>query len=271
MSILQELNHREIGQVMVTAAERGVPLSLTVRQDGEWANLQSRVIGMRDQCLLLEMPAGFQGAPHEFQAGESVGVSLKLKHHKYLFLAGVAHLEPSGGEEGEGPVLVLGRPMRMQRLQRRAYVRAPVPQGCVARAAFWLGGCLNEPAGTSPDKPVWNGRVIDISAGGFSVRTSDESVRLLEMGYFLGTRLLFGAGQEAIYADACLRHITAGPDGAALGFQFLGLEYSEEGKQALRSISRKVSEFQAAAPPREEPAREEEFAAAAPRPDGPEA
>jgi c-di-GMP-binding flagellar brake protein YcgR len=245
MSILQELNHREIGQIMLVAAEKRVPVAMTVSQSDRWENLQSRIVGLRNGCLLLEMPMGPQGNLHEFQPSESVGVSLKLKHHKYLFLSGVADCDAAGED---GPLLVLSRPVRMQRLQRRAYVRVEVPAGCVARAAFWLGGKRSEPTGASPDRPVWNGRLVDLSAGGFSVRTKEDSVRVLETGYLMGVRLLFGVGHEAIYADTCLRHVIPGGDGAVMGFQFLGLEHTDDGRQILRDISRKVSEFQASRP-----------------------
>lgn len=246
MSILQELNHREITQVIQSAAERSLPVSLTVRDGEHWVNLQSRLVGLKDHGILLAGPLGEHGAPRRFSPGESVGVSLKLKHHKYLFLANVTgECEPVAQGEAAAPALVLGRPTRMQRLQRRAYIRAQVPSGCLARAAFWVGGRQNEPAGGSPDRLVWNGRVENLSAGGFSVRTTEESVRLLEMGYFVGTRLLFGVGQEAVYADACVRHIALGEYGAIVGFQFLGLEYSDDGKAALQAISRKVNEFHA--------------------------
>lgn len=248
MSILQELNRREIAQVILSAAERGLPLSITVRDGEHWANFQSRLVGMENQRLLLATPISDQGGTRQFAPGESIGLSLKLKHHKYLFLASVAAASTPAVEELGVPRLVLGMPTRMQRLQRRSYTRAMVPDGFVARAAFWVGGRLNEPAGASPDRPVWSGRMTDLSAGGFSARTSEESVRLLETGYLMGTRLLFGAGQEAVYADACVRHISLGEEGTVVGFQFLGLEYSEEGRAALQAISRRVNEFHAAAP-----------------------
>ena len=261
MSILQELNHREVAMVLASAAERNVPLSITVRDGAHWAVFQGRLAGLKDQCLLVERPTDGQGAACQFSPGQSIGVSLKLKHHKYLFLATVAGEEAGGeaGLDGRG-MLVLCRPTRMQRLQRRAYVRAAVPVGCLARASFWLGGHVNEPAGTSPDRPVWNGRVLDLSAGGFSVRTSEEPVGLLEVGDLVGARLVFGVGQEAVYTDASVRHIAGAEGGTTVGFQFLGLEHTDAGKGALRTISRKVAEYQAAAP-REEESDGEETAA----------
>jgi c-di-GMP-binding flagellar brake protein YcgR len=247
MSILQELNHREIAQVILSAAQRSLPLTITVRDGEHWANYPSRLVGVKDHCLLVERPSGDQVAAGAFSAGQSIGVSLKLKHHKYLFLANVA-CEPAPAlvQGDDAPLLLLGLPTRMQRLQRRAYIRAEVPGGCVARAAFWVGGHKDEPAG--PDRPVWSGRVINLSAGGFSVRTGEKSVRFLEVGDLVGTRLVFGIGQEAVYADACVRHFSLSDEGTVVGFQFLGLEYSDEGKTALQALSLKVNEFQAAAP-----------------------
>ena len=244
MPVLQELNHREISQVISSAADRCVPVTVTVRAEQQWMNLHSRVAGARNQCLLVEMPMTDKGIAHEFAAGEDVGLSLKLKHHKYLFLSSVVDRLPSDGGV-DGPLLALGRPIRMQRLQRRAYVRAEVPDGSIVRGAFWLGGRACEPAGTSPDRPVWQGRVVNLSAGGFSLRTGDESIRVLESGYVVGVRMRFGVGREAFFADAMVRHITVEEGKFVVGFQFLGLEHTDEGKDVLMAISRKVGEYQA--------------------------
>lgn len=244
MPVLQELNHREISQVISSAADRCVPVTVTVRSEQQWMYLHSRVVGARNQCLLVEMPMTDKGNVHEFATSEEVGLSLKLKHHKYLFLSSV--VDRLGSDDGaDGPLLVLSRPARMQRLQRRAYVRAEVPAGLVVRGAFWLGGRECEPAGTSPDRPVWQGRVTNLSAGGFSLRTSDESIGVLESGYVVGVRLRFGVGREAFFADAMIRHITVEDGQFVVGFQFLGLEHTDEGKEVLMTISRKVSEYQA--------------------------
>ena len=255
MPILQELGPKEISQVLLGAADRSVPVTLTVRGGDHWVTLQSRLVGLRNHRLLLEVPMGGRGNLHEFQPAEELGVSLKLKHHKYLFLAPVVAVEAFDADATQSagpdePLLVLARPARMQRLQRRAFVRADVPSGVVVRAAFWLGGREAEPAGATPDRPVWSGRVTNLSAGGFSLRTSDESVRLVEPGYVVGVRLLFGAAQEAVFADACVRHIAPDEEGAVVGLQFVGLEHSEEGLRVLRTIGRKVLDYQALAPSR---------------------
>jgi len=245
MAILQELNQREIGQVLLSAAERAVPVSITLRSGDTWSALSGRLTALRGEDLLLQLAPDQPADAPPLTTGLGIGISLKLKHHKYLFVAGVLEQWQEGSER----LLVVSHPSRMQRLQRRAFLRAAVPPGWVVRAAFWIGGVKNEPPGATPERPVWNGRLIDLSAGGFSLRTIDPTVGVLEIGDLMGVRIVFGVGEQAVYADVSLRHVDLEQGGAVVGFQFLGLEHSDVGKDALRIISRKVADYQAAAPP----------------------
>jgi len=179
---------------------------------------------------------------------DKVGLSFKLKHHKHLAtatVAGIADWPVGGGLTCRAIGVCL--PNKMQRLQRRAYFRADVPANRVVRAAFWLGGREAEPQGTTLTLPVWSGRVTNLSAGGFQIVCGLESVAPLECGETVGVRIAFGAGDGTVYADAQFRHVCRENDEAVMGFQFLGLAQTNEGKDALRIISRKVSEYQQAA------------------------
>ena len=246
MSLLQELSAEQIDEVLAIALERQIPVIVTIRQGDSWANLHSRALTMRDRHLLLEMPiTELDAMPHEFVPAERVGVSFKLKHHKHTFAGTVVGQERLCTESGENvPVLAVVAPSRMQRLQRRAFVRAEVPANRIVRASFWIGGCTAEPTTASPEHPVWFGRVTNLSAGGFQVLADAVTADGLEVGDTLGMRLVFGAAREAVYADAQLRHVELGDGKAELGFQFLGLTETSEGRVALQMISAKVSEFQ---------------------------
>jgi hypothetical protein len=106
-----------------------------------------------------------------------------------------------------------------------------------------LGGCDSEPAGTSPEHPVYYGIVRNISAGGLQVETDIESADNLEEGDMAGMRLVFGTSGETIYADAQFRHVETSGSKALLGFQFLGLTETPDGRVVLQVISAKVAEF----------------------------
>ncbi len=240
MAVLEDLSPREINEVISSAADKATPVTVTIRLGGRWANLRSRMTQRQGQYLLIEPPVAESGCGCPIAVGQGLGISLKLKHHKYVFQAVAAGASPSD----QGPLLALEFPAKMQRLQRRAYLRADVPNGFIVRASFWLGDHATEPSGTSPDRPVWSGRVLNLSAGGYLVRTSDTSSRSVEEGDLIGVRLLFGTGDEAIFADAQVRHVEVQDEQTILGFQFIGMEQTEQGRQSLQSISYHTSEFQ---------------------------
>ncbi len=249
MPVLQELSAKQIDEVIRTATERTIPTIITISTDDSWMNLHSRVLAVRGAHLLLELPGLEAGQPpHEFAPAERIGVSLKLKHHKHIFAGTVVGQERLSLEDGtEVPVLAVVMPTRMQRLQRRAFIRADVPDNRIVRASFWLGGCNAEPAGTSPEHLVWSGRVINLSAGGFQVNTELRAADGLEVGHTVGVRLIFGTEGQTIYADAQFRHLEFKEGHALMGFQFIGLTETQEGRVVLQILSGKVSDFQRAA------------------------
>ncbi len=248
MPTLQSLQVDQIAAILAEARQRHVPATVTVRVEEKWLSLHSRLVELRDRHVWLEMPTSDDGRPHEFAAAQKIGLSFKLKHHKYICSVTVAGVDQLCLDEGgTAPVLSVCYPSKLQRLQRRAFQRADVPANRIVRVSFWLGGREAEPSGASPARPVWFGRVTNISAGGLQVSTSPEAVEAMETGYLVGLRLAFGAGRdENIYADAQFRYAEPSQDGMLAGFQFIGLGQTHDGHNALQVISAKVAEFQRA-------------------------
>ncbi|MBS3734826.1 MAG: PilZ domain-containing protein [Phycisphaerae bacterium] len=255
MAMLKDLDAGTIRQSATEAAERGVPVAVSVRYDERWENLFSRVLAVRDDRLLLSWPvadAGSDACPHEFTPAEKVGLSFKLKHYKYLTTVAVAGPDRFKLDTGAWvPVLSVCFPVRMQRLQRRAYQRAEVPAGRIVRGSFWLGGCAREPvrgaepSGAPEGTPVWSGSVTNLSAGGLQLHANAELADMLDPGDVVGMHVVFGAGEDVVHTDAQFRRAELTEDGCLLGFQFLGLGQSRDGRRALQCISDKVSAFHA--------------------------
>jgi len=245
MATLQHLTTRQIDEVIRGARDRCVPATVTVRGDQGWKNLRARVVDAPDEHLFLEMFEARDGQDlWPFQPADKVGVSFKLKHHKHIFTATVAGVEQVPGEDGQTVRrLRVCSPTKMHRMQRRAFLRAPVPPNRVVRASYWLGGCDGEPASGS-DEPVWSGRIEDISAGGFQMISTDGANDALETGDTVGVRVSFGAGEETAYADAQFRHRIEADGHVHLGFQFVGMAQSPQGRRTLQQIGNKVSQFQ---------------------------
>ena len=238
---MQDLSIRQIDEAIQGAVERHIPLTLSVQSDG-WVNLHSRFVTVCDEHLLVELPPREESQSYEFAPAQKVAMSFKLKHHKYITTARVAEISFWTQENGtETKVLVLCFPMQMQRLQRRNFTRVAVPAGRIVRVSFWSGDKESEPAGVG-DASVWAGRVVDFSAGGFQTILSEEPE--LSEGQPVGVRLAFGPGETSIYADAQYRHGHEREDGLwSLGFQFIGLAHTEQGRDVLRLLGQKMSEF----------------------------
>ena len=239
---MQDLNIRQIDESLRDAVGRHIPLSLSVQTDN-WVNLHSRFLAVRDDKVLVELPVLDGGVPHEFIPAEKVALSFKLKHHKYISSARVAGMDTWKLDDGTDlTVLSLCFPMQMQRLQRRSFTRVEVPAGRVVRVSFWPGDKDSEPASHSDAVPVWSGRVLDLSAGGFQA-VLHEGTSLAE-GQTVGVRLAFGPGETSVYCDAQFRHGCRQQDESwSLGFQFIGLAQTEAGRDVLRVLGRKMNEF----------------------------
>ncbi|MCJ7543924.1 MAG: PilZ domain-containing protein [Phycisphaerae bacterium] len=238
MSAIQELGNQQINEVMTVAVDRRAPVILTVQRGRNWRTTSAKALALRDVHLLLELNG--EEADRQFIPAEKVGMSMKIKHHKHIFTATVV-----GVERGEaGDVLVVCRPSRMQRLQRRAYARSEVPPNRIVRASFWLGGRTAEPVGGLPTTPVWSGRVVNLSAGGFQLHTDAAAAGDVEAGDAVRTRIVFGMGEQAVYADAEVRHAELSSARAMIGFRFVALDQTHEGRTALQLIASKVSEYE---------------------------
>jgi len=248
MPRLWQLGNEQVNEVIRSAVAKEIPLTVLVRSSNRWCGFKSRFVALRDERLLIEAPRDEGDALRRFDPAQKIGLSFKYKHHKHTCSATVAEMtmaELPGG--GQTPVLSLCLPRRMQRLQRRAFIRAEVPSNRIVRASFWRGGKNDEPTGASAENPVHSGRVTDLSAGGFRMRSSCGALGTMEIGAAVGVRIVFGAGESAVFADAQLRHVEICDGGTIMGFQFIGLDQMPQGRDALETISAKVSEFQRAA------------------------
>jgi len=242
---LQELTHQQMNEAIAAATERQVPVTVTVRTGKNWINLQSKLLAPRGEHMLLAAPKMREGeVPPEIRPAEKLGLSFKLKHHKHILAVTAVGTDTVDGLEGGPEVLEVCWPTRMHRLQRRAYLRAEVPAGRIVRVSFWLGGREDEPVGGAMDRPVWSGRVTNISAGGFQAVAKPDQVWDLDIGETVGVRLAFEAGSESVYADAQLRHLDETEGRILMGFQFLGLAQDRKGREVLQLVSAKVAEYQ---------------------------
>jgi len=175
--------------------------------------------------------------PESLDIGQNWGVTFRDGHKKCMF----STVLQSVARHPDGLLVTLHWPEELQRLQRRAYERATPPRGTVVAVRFFR----EEPPGAARnvEHNVKHGQLEDLSAGGMRLRVADSQDVELDTEY----RCIFAPrpGSRALVIDATLKHREAADRGrASLGFQFLGLEITPEGRTSLDRIVQMVSQFQ---------------------------
>lgn len=245
MANFQELTGKQIESALAQAVSKQMPIAVTTRSGMGWEKFRSAFLAASGSHLILAMPVDLHGQGQTYQPADRLGLSFKCGHHKHVFSATVVdsaqHLTDDGREIA---ALKIVSPSKMQRIQRRAFQRVSVPEEALVRAAFWRGGREVEPQGHQDQQAVWTATVADLSAGGLQLICHGYNGPQMEAGDLIGVRLLFGVASETCFVDAQFRYAETDGDKAMMGFQFIGLAHSREGRTALQLISSKVADLQ---------------------------
>lgn len=215
---------------------------LTYETDRGWRTFKGKFTGgsSADHTLRVSLCLPDDGEDGALpKSGDILGCTFRVGHKKCMFST---KLDSSLTTE-EDISATLRWPIAVQQLQRRAYDRVEPPRGTVVAVRFW--NAIEKEHGTSEERDVRNGQLVDISAGGMRVKASDVSGLELDTTY----RCVFTPvpGKPAFVIDAVLRHHEAAEGArAALGFQFVGLEATIEGRKALDRLAKLVSQFKRA-------------------------
>jgi c-di-GMP-binding flagellar brake protein YcgR len=201
---------------------------------------------LANHLLILEQPMHEPDqVPPELAPGEQVGVTFRRGHKKCMCSVTIQrmldYMLPDGASVR---AMEIPWPDQLQQMQRRLYYRAVVPMGRRIEVSLWEGDILaNEPAELR-QRPHHLGLLQDISAGGCRVVFDKSRDPLLHEGDTVGIQFQPDPRCEPIRIDAVFRHSEEfAQNKLSLGFQFVGLEMTAEGRHALQALSRIVSTF----------------------------
>lgn len=242
----REVPADQICETVEASAIRNTPIAVTCCLDGTWHNYRSRFLGLRGQELWIEYAAPESGqAIPELLPGMKLGLAFKQRHHKFVFtspILAVADFQLSPDLKVRG--LRIEWPRRMQRLQRRSFYRASIPADKPVFCEMWQGGLVGEPKGALREKLVFNGQLVDLSAGGMRLRLVDQRDPAFHVGDAVGVILQSACLREPVRVDAQFRHAATDEFGLCLGLQFVGLNETSDGRKAFQAINQLVCDFQ---------------------------
>jgi hypothetical protein len=253
----------EARELLQTAIEKKLPAIMSYLYKGKWH--VAKVVMTELVADRLTMKASAVKATHaiNIRIDQPVGVSFKYKYGKFVFDTSVIDIERSaeatesgsgryeGGSCPECRTVVLAEPQTIEVIQRRSYFRVNVPKSLKVNVLLWhrqanvnrdaesLG--FDKQRGTydaGGEQQYWQGRLVDVSAGGAQVALATEHKSEFRKGQFIGLTFTPLPYETPLVLDAQVRTIlpTVDDKNVCLGLQIVGLEASTEGRTALSRL-----------------------------------
>ena len=184
--------------------------------------------------LFLETPLGQHGPEIGHYSERTVVAAVEIDR-----------LTPFTMPDGQSvPAVQVPWPDKLQEIQRRVYYRAEVPPGRRIETCMWDGGICDRDEADLQHMPHHTGLLQDVSGGGCRVEIDATRDPLLRAGDTVGIEFQPDPRSEALRLDAMFRHADdLGGGKLSLGFQFVGLEMTAQGRATLQGLSRVVSTF----------------------------
>jgi len=239
-------------KTLQTVIDKKVPAIMSYLSKGKWHVAKVLLTNLGTCRLDAEVSRTKRPHPINIRPDQPVGVSLKYGYGKFIFETKVVALEPLPGGQSGGRI-VLEVPDRIEIVQRRSYFRVDVPALLKVNTFLWHRGRQKaEPkdnnngsqdrgdarAPLAPEADYWQGKLIDISAGGAQIAVDTSQEPDFKNGQFIGVRFTPMPYETPLMFNAQIRNILPTADGKSvcLGLQIVGLEASCEGRQILSRL-----------------------------------
>ena len=252
VAVLEGAQPRKILEV---AIEKKVPAIMTYLSRGKWHVAKVLLTELGACNLSVHVLPTQKPHPINIRIDQPVGVSLKHGYGKFIFETKVVGLEPSP-DAAKGGTIVLAAPDRIEIIQRRSYFRVDAPKSLKVNVLLWHrkqydngaagnGECLEAGDDRLATGRYWQGRLIDISAGGTQVAIDSGQDRDFRIGQFVGLRFTPAPYETPLMFNAQIRNIlpTADNKSFCLGLQIVGLEASPEGREILQRLCSVVERY----------------------------
>lgn len=257
MEKLLYLNESRRNEILLAAIEHETLCVVTRREGQGWRTCKSRFVsGEPGGCILLRLPTETEEGdqPVPFVVGERLGVSFRRGHKKCMFATTVADSMALSLTTNEEDVLAVCWPEQVHELQRRVYYRAE-PVGRKVHVRFWPGGVAARRDAGTDESGVRSGIMLDISAGGMRLISTDVTPDSFTAGQAIGVAFTPKPRGETLVLDAVYRHCQPESDGTwSVGLQFVGMETSQRGRATLSALANLVTDYQRAASRKPAPA-----------------
>jgi c-di-GMP-binding flagellar brake protein YcgR len=230
-------------KVLLDLVERQTPGTMTHLTSGKWHICDIFFKAVTPNAVQIEVQANERRIPIDIQINQPVGISAQHEFTKYIFESVVIGTESVLHGTCSGKVL-LEMPDKIECMHRRAYSRVSAPGKLKVQVLFWHRGYLDTVA-EAPLDNYWQGRMLDLSAGGMQIAVDADQGANFRSGQLVGLQFTPMPHEKPVLLEAQVKHVAPNtePNQLQIGLEFIGLETSSEGRQKLRRLVEIVHEY----------------------------
>lgn len=243
MNQTEIITGRQLREEIDRAIGENCSATLSHLAGGKWKYTEVLLASTTEDAIHLELPEQISDSGSLFTVEQPVGLAFKYDYYKIVLQSTIVGLD-SEVNQGGGGHLMIDFPKNAEKLQRRAYVRVPVPGNIQVKVLFWHRG-YDEPAHQAPMDDYWQGKLVNISAGGMRIVVDKEGKTNYELHQAVGIQFTPLPYEQPILLEGRILHINDSEDGRKgyIGVQFTGLEASDEGRAKTRRLISVVNEY----------------------------
>lgn len=237
------LRGAEPRKILQTVLENRTSAIMSYLSRGKWHVAKVLLTDIGANWLNIGVSPGEKPHPINIRIGQPVGISLKYGYGKFIFETTVVGLEPSPDSTNRGTI-VLVMPERIELVQRRSYFRVDVPRALKVNVILWHHCYTNGDRRVTPEH-YWQGRLVDISAGGAQITIDAAQKPDFKKKQFIGLRFTPMPYETPLMFNAQIRDLTPTSDSKSicLRLQIVGLEASPEGRAVLQRLCNVVEQY----------------------------
>lgn len=244
MSNTQTLNSNEILEVIEKTIDSAQVCVMSHLTKGKWHRLEVKIDSISRKSLIVELITN-PTAGTDIQIDQPVGITFEIDFTKYLFESNVIGFEPAINEEQIGRIMIK-KPITIEKMQRRSYKRVAVPNEMKVNTLFWHRG-YDDNSTDVPLESYWQGRMMNLSAGGAQITVTKEQYENFKPDQFIGMQFTPLPFEKPVLVEGQIKNIAVTPDDdqmISLGIEFLGLEASTDGRDKLNKIVETIEVYQ---------------------------
>jgi hypothetical protein len=245
--MLRDAQPRRVLQLVL---DQRLPLAVSYFSEGTWRLARAVLVDVLGDSFTIRISPQKKNLPADIHEGLSIGFTFQYgfgrEYERFVFDAVVKNVERSADSLCIG-VITLALPEGIEVVQRRSYRRVRVPEKLNVDVNIWSRSIPPaDSTGVSAEvTQSWNGKLLDISAGGLFVGVDLSQGSGLEVGHFVGLRFTPLHDETVLSFNAYIKNIAPDASGnnLCIGMEVVGLEASPEGRLVLQRLCNIVDQY----------------------------